>query len=165
METKWKTKMKVCGSHDTTVTCEYKDKDFCEGNSLSHHFGLAALISMCLPGLVQGLSNLVFYQVDQFYCNTTTNISKFITFQATVFPIGFGQEIAPKWPQRVVAKFLLQMLLIPLHLLFMVAIGPALPMFRYLIFNLDTLLKRPHWSQSFLSDPGVPGPIYVSGSL
>ena len=134
---KLKTRMKVCGSHDITVTCEYKDKDFCEGNSLSHHFGLAALFSMCLPGLVQGLSNLIFYQVDLFYCHTTI-ISNFITFQATVFPVGFGQEIAPKWPQHAVAKLLLQMLLIPPYLLFMVVIGPALPMFRYLIFNLDT---------------------------
>ena len=67
----WKTKTKICGTHTTTVTCEYKDKDFCQGNSLSHHFGLAVLFSMCLPGLVHGLANLIFYQVGLFDFHTS----------------------------------------------------------------------------------------------
>ena len=130
----WKTQMKLCGIRDTALTCEFKDKDFCQGNCPSQQFGLAALFSMCLPGLVQGLSNIIFYQVDLFSCQFNYLL---ITFQGRTFPVGFGREIRPTWPRQAVAKSLLKMFLIPLYLLFMVAIGPALPMFRYLIFNLN----------------------------
>ena len=35
-----------------------------EGNSVTKHFGLTVLFALCLPGLVQGLSNVVFHKVD-----------------------------------------------------------------------------------------------------
>ena len=55
--------MTICGSHTTTLSCEFQDKDFCHGNSLSLRFGLTVLCAMCLPGFVKGLSNLIFHQV------------------------------------------------------------------------------------------------------
>ena len=55
--------MTICGSHTTTLSCEFQDKDFCHGNSISLRFGLTVLCAMCLPGLVKGLSNLIFHQV------------------------------------------------------------------------------------------------------
>ena len=57
--------VKICGSHTLTLTCEFRDKDFCEGNSLSRHIGLAILFALCLPGFIQGLTNLIFYQVKR----------------------------------------------------------------------------------------------------
>ena len=56
-------RMTICGSHTTTLSCEFQDKDFCHGNSISLRFGLTVLCAMCLPGLVKGLSNLIFHQV------------------------------------------------------------------------------------------------------
>ena len=61
---KWKDLLKMCGNHTTTVTCINPSKDFCEGNSVTKHFGLTVLFALCLPGLVQGLSNVVFHKVD-----------------------------------------------------------------------------------------------------
>ena len=61
---KWKDLLKMCGNHTTTVTCVNPSKDFCEGNSVTKHFGLTVLFALCLPGLVQGLSNVVFHKVD-----------------------------------------------------------------------------------------------------
>ena len=58
-----KAKVRMCGSHTLIITCEFRDKDFCEGNSLSRHFGLTILFALCLPGLIQGFTNLIFYQV------------------------------------------------------------------------------------------------------
>ena len=55
--------MTICGSHTTTLSCEFQDKDFCHGNSISLRFGLTVLCAMCLPGFVKGLSNLIFHQV------------------------------------------------------------------------------------------------------
>ena len=55
--------MKICGNRTTTLICKFKDRDFCEGNSLSRHFGLVVLFAICLPGFVKGLSNLIFHQV------------------------------------------------------------------------------------------------------
>ena len=57
--------MTICGSHTTTLSCEFQDKDFCHGNSISLRFGLTVLCAMCLPGLVKGLSNLIFHQVGE----------------------------------------------------------------------------------------------------
>ena len=61
---KWIDLLKMCGNHTTTVTCVNPSKDFCEGNSVTKHFGLTVLFALCLPGLVQGLSNVVFHKVD-----------------------------------------------------------------------------------------------------
>ena len=61
---KWKDLLKMCGNHTTTVTCVNPSKDFCEGNSVTKHFGLTVLFALCLPGLVKGLSNVVFHKVD-----------------------------------------------------------------------------------------------------
>ena len=57
--------MTICGSHTTTLSCEFQDKDFCHGNSISLRFGLTVLCAMCLPGFVKGLSNLIFHQVGE----------------------------------------------------------------------------------------------------
>ena len=62
---KLKDTLRSCGSHTTTLTCEFRDKDFCEGNSLSRQIGLTILFALCLPGLIQGLTNLIFYQVKR----------------------------------------------------------------------------------------------------
>ena len=56
-------RMAICGSHTTTLSCEFQNKDFCQGNSISLRFGLTVLCAMCLPGFVKGLSNLIFHQV------------------------------------------------------------------------------------------------------
>ena len=56
--------LKMCGNHTTTITCVNPTKDFCEGNSaFTKYFGLAVLFALCLPGLVKGLSNVIFYKV------------------------------------------------------------------------------------------------------
>ena len=90
----------------------------------SHHHLLYVSPRPC-PGFEQ----LDFLSGGSFLspCISLFNLS---TFQGTIFPLGFGQEIVPAWPRQPVARFLLQILLIPLYLVFMVAIGPVLPMFR-----------------------------------
>ena len=59
----WKDLLKNCGNHTTTITCNDSSKDFCAGNSVTKHFGITVLFAICLPGLIQGLSNLIFYKV------------------------------------------------------------------------------------------------------
>ena len=59
----WKNLLKDCGNHTITITCNNPSKDFCEGNSLTTHFGLTVLFAVCLPGLIKGLSNVFFYKV------------------------------------------------------------------------------------------------------
>ena len=59
----WKDLLKNCGEHTTTITCNDSSKDFCAGNSITKHFGITVLFAICLPGLIQGLSNLIFYKV------------------------------------------------------------------------------------------------------
>ena len=60
--------LKMCGNHTTTITCVNPSKDFCEGNSaFTKYFGLAVLFALCLPGLVKGLSNVIFYKVWLFH--------------------------------------------------------------------------------------------------
>ena len=70
---KWKKLLKVCGNHTTTITCNNPSKDFCEGNSVTKYFGLTVLFAIALPGLIQGLSNVIFYKVSShflpFKCN------------------------------------------------------------------------------------------------
>ena len=69
----WKKLLEVCGNHTTTITCNNPSKDFCEGNSVTKHFGLTVLFAIGLPGLIQGLSNVIFYKVPfyslPFECN------------------------------------------------------------------------------------------------
>ena len=60
----WKKLLEVCGNHTTTITCNNPSKDFCEGNSVTKHFGLTVLFAIGLPGLIQGLSNVIFYKVS-----------------------------------------------------------------------------------------------------
>ena len=64
----WKGLLKMCGNHTTTITCVNPTKDFCEGNSaFTKYFGLTVLFALCLPGLVKGLSNVIFYKVWLFH--------------------------------------------------------------------------------------------------
>ena len=71
---KWKKLLKVCGNHTTTITCNNPSKDFCQGNSVTKYFGLTVLFAIALPGLIQGLSNVIFYKVSShflpFKCNS-----------------------------------------------------------------------------------------------
>ena len=39
-------------------------------------------------------------------------------------------EVIPRWPKWSVAKYLLKIIEVPFYLIFMIAIGPILPMYR-----------------------------------
>ena len=121
----WKKLLEVCGNHTTTITCDNPSKDFCEGNSVTKHFGLTVLFAIGLPGLIQGLSNVIFYKVPLYSLPFN-----FYTFQGKQFPIGFGYEIMPGWPKDASLRMLGQTIVVPIYLLGMMLVGPLLPMFR-----------------------------------
>ena len=53
--------LETCGKHNITIGCVDTTKDFCKAGIPI--FGLFILLTILLPGLVQGLGNMVFYRV------------------------------------------------------------------------------------------------------
>ena len=81
----WKNLLKDCGNHTITITCNNPSKDFCEGNSLTTHFGLTVLFAVCLPGLIKGLSNVFFYKVGISSIHSESEVGCGPIFRSKVF--------------------------------------------------------------------------------
>ena len=102
-----KAKVRMCGSHTLIITCEFRDKDFCEGNSLSRHFGLTILFALCLPGFIQGLTNLIFYQVKRsnfIYQKCGFRTLKLLNFAGRCFPARFWSRDKPKMARASICQ-------------------------------------------------------------
>ena len=58
----WKPLFHGCGVHTNLLTCTDTTRDFCI--HIKAELGLTILSTIFLPGLVQGLGNLLFHQVS-----------------------------------------------------------------------------------------------------
>jgi hypothetical protein len=56
-----KNSLKTCGTHTTILDCKDTSKDFCPRGALS--FGLVILLAILLPGLIQGVGNVILHRV------------------------------------------------------------------------------------------------------
>ena len=119
----WRSHLSECGSHNLTLTCLDKKRDFCESGQITS--ALVVLLAIFLPGLIQALANLMFYKVDK-----CTIFLFFLIQQGRQLPLGFGFEVRPMIKNHLRLSRLLLVLAAPVYLLYMMLIGPLLPMYR-----------------------------------
>ena len=63
----WKRAFMSCGNHTNTISCSDTTKDFCKDSNLSKYFGLVVILAVFLPGLIQGLGNLLHHKVIKLF--------------------------------------------------------------------------------------------------